>query len=627
MAPRMSHGPHNPILLPLLVLLLGILPALASAQIRDWAVTYDSGGPDQVGCTACDQSYLSFLVPVSVRSTRAVTADAAGNSWITGGASNGTNYDVLTVKYDAQGVEQWAVTYDGGDEDSAGAVAVDGAGNVYVAGSTYRMTPEFGAIQPHALLLKYDPNGNLLWERVRRVGVLSQGLALAVDAAGNSYLAVQNYSTDDFLFAELLKTSPSGAALGSDISFFGFDYEEQGPTAVALGAGGGAYMAGWIYKPQKPDVTDYFVGGQRYDSGSNDIAHDVAVDGAGRVFVTGNRGTVAFGPTGAMLWSAPFSGVPNAVVAGDGGVWVTGTDAQDFRTARYDAATGAESWSVTSGGPAADAASTLRKVGGVVYVTGTSSNGSNNDALIVGLDAATGAEVWQDRYDSGGNERIAAMAAAGDGIWIAGTQGGDTLTLRYELAPAGPAVSGLTLSPATFPGGCKSSTGRVTLNAPAPAGGTVVSLASTNPVAVLPGSVTVAAGKTSATFPITAPAVASAQTGTVTATAGGQSRSATLKVRPIGVLSLVLAPNPVTGPGRVDGSVLLECAAAPGPVTVQLTSSDPSAARPDVPSLVIPAGAATGRFTVSTSDVEATRWVNIKAAAGGVSKTVRLEVR
>jgi hypothetical protein len=167
----------------------------------------------------------------------------------------------------------------------------------------------------------------------------------------------------------------------------------------------------------------------------------------------------------------------------------------------------------------------------------------------------------------------------------------------------------------------------VTLGSPAPAGGTVVTLASTNPVAVTPSSVTVPAGQTSASFPITAPAVASSQVGTVTATAGGQSRSATLKVRPIGVLSLLLAPNPVTGPGRVDASVLLECAAAPGSITVQLTTSDQSVARPDVPSIVIPAGASTGRFTVSTADVDATRWVNIKAAAGGVSKTVRLEVR
>ena len=359
----------------------------------------------------------------------------------------------------------------------------------------------------------------------------------------------------------------------------------------------------------------------------------MAVDGSGRVFVTGSRGTAAFSSTGAALWSAPFSGDPHAVVAGDGGVWVTGGDRQgSFRTDRYDAATGALSWSRTSGGPEIDTAYALRVVGGVVYVTGHSDDyGRGVNTLTVGLDAATGAEVWQDIYDNGGTERPWAMAAAGSGLWVAGhqwsdTHRADTLTIRYELA-TGPAVSALTLAPATFPGGCQSSSGRVTLSAPAPAGGTVVALASTNPAAVIPASVTVPAGQTRATFPITAPAVSSLQTGTVTATAGGQSRSATLKVRPIGVLSLVLGPNPVTGPNPVDGSVLLECAAAPGPITVQLTSSNKTVAWPNVSSIVIPAGAATGRFTVSTADVDVTRYVTIKAAAGGTSKTVSLEVR
>jgi hypothetical protein len=634
MAPRVSRGLFNlSQCLLLLVLLPALLPSPAAAQARDWAVTYDSGGPDWLGCTYCSHPWLGG-VPEPVRSARAVTADTAGNSWITGGAFNGTNYDVVTVKYDAQGVRQWAVPYDGGEEDAAAAVAVDAAGNVYVGGLTYRMTPWFG-LQPHALLLKYDPSGTLLWERVYRSGVQSQVHALAVDAAGNSYLGVQNYGDDDLVWAELRKISPAGAYLGSDARSFGFDYNETGPRAVTLDAAGNAYLAGWLYKPSEPDQRDYFVfkfGGwaARYDSGAQDDPYDLAVDGAGRVFVTGNRGTAAFSSAGAPLWSAPFSGTPHAVVARDGGVWVTGTDAQNFRTARYDAATGAASWSVTSGGPAADAAYALRSLGGVVYVAGTSSNGTNDDVLTVGLDAATGAEVWQDRYDQSGHERAPAMAAAGNGFWVAGTADtadGDLLNIRYELAEAGPAVSALTLSPATFPGGCQSSTGRVTLSSPAPAGGTVVTLASTNPVAVIPASVTVPAGQIRASFPITAPAVSSLQTGTVSATAGGQSRSATLKVRPIGVLSLVLSPNPVTGPGQVNGSVLLECAAAPGPLTVQLTSSDGTAAWPDVPSIVIPAGAATGRFTVSTADVGATRYVNIKAAAGGVSKTVRLEVR
>jgi hypothetical protein len=624
MATRVARGPYTPRLcLLLLTLLCGLLPPLAGAQVRDWAATYDSGAQPWWECCSA-----------SADLTRTVAADANGNSWVIGGISNATNTDILTVKYDVNGNRQWAVAYDGGDTDGAFAVAVDGAGNAYVAGTLYRMTLQFD-VQPHALLLKYDPSGTLLWERVYQEGVWSRGMALAVDAAGHSYFAVHNYGEeDDLTWAQLLKISPDGALLGYDAHSFGFDYNETVPEAVTLDAAGNAYMAGRLYKPFEQDQTDYFVlqyGGwaARYDSGGQDSAHGVAVDGSGRVFVIGNRGTAAFSSTGAALWSAPFSGGTRAVVAGDGGVWVTGTDpqTQDYRTTRYDAATGAPSWSRTSGGPGSDVAYSLRAVGGVLYVTGTSSNGADNDALTVGLDAATGAEIWQDRYDNGGDERGFAMAAAGSGLWIGGTEGpGNPLAIRYELA-TGPAVSALTLSSATFPGGCQSSSGQITLSAPAPAGGTVVTLASTNPVAVMPASVTVPAGQTRATFPITAPAVSSLQTGTVSATAGAQSRSATLRVRPIGVLSLVLGTNPVTGPNPVAGSVLLECAAAPGPITVQLSSSNTAVARPNVSSIVIPAGAATGRFTVSTADVDGPRYATLKAATGGTSKTVVLEVR
>ncbi len=188
MTTRIARGQYHqsPCLL-LLVLLFGLLPTFAAAQVRDWAVSYDGGGG---------------FAPGAVRQTHTVAADAQGNSWITGVTLNATDTDVLTVKYDVNGSQQWAVTYDGGEaDDFAFAVAVDGAGNSYVAGTTYRMTNEYD-LQPHALLLKYNPSGTLLWERVYRDGVWTRGMALAVDAAGNSYFAVHNYGDDELTWAE-----------------------------------------------------------------------------------------------------------------------------------------------------------------------------------------------------------------------------------------------------------------------------------------------------------------------------------------------------------------------------------------------------------------------------------------
>jgi hypothetical protein len=200
------------------------------------------------------------------------------------------------------------------------------------------------------------------------------------------------------------------------------------------------------------------------------------------------------------------------------------------------------------------------------------------------------------------------------------------VTKGAPLTVREPAVSALTFTPTSFVGGCQTSTGKVTLTAKAPTGGLVVPLSSTHPVAVVPASVTVAAGATSATFPVTAPAVTAVQTGTVTASYGGVSKSASLSVRPVGVLSLALTPNPVTGPASVTGTVTLECAAPSGGVAVGISSSSPSLASPSVSTLAVPAGSSSGTFTLATADVAAVSSATIRASANGTAKSVTLTV-
>ena len=103
-----------------------------------------------------------------------------------------------------------------------------------------------------------------------------------------------------------------------------------------------------------------------------------------------------------------------------------------------------------------------------------------------------------------------------------------TLTIN----PAGlPTPVSLTLNPTIITGG-NSSTGTVTISAPAPTAGLVVNLSTNDPfVAQIPSFVVVTSGQTVATFTITTPTLAGAQTATVTASAGGVSQSATLTVQ------------------------------------------------------------------------------------------------
>jgi uncharacterized repeat protein (TIGR01451 family) len=203
----------------------------------------------------------------------------------------------------------------------------------------------------------------------------------------------------------------------------------------------------------------------------------------------------------------------------------------------------------------------------------------------------------------------------------------DGLTKGAPLTVTPPVLTGFSLTPTTIIGGCSTSTGKVTLNGKAPAGGALVSLTNGNPAANVPSKVTVPAGAVTATFVVTATAQSVERTGTVTASFGGVSRSLSLRVRPIGVLSLSLSPNPVTGPGNVTGTVTLDCAAPTGGINVTLSSSNTSVAAPTVSSINISAGSSTRTFTVTTSDVTSSHSALIKATANGIGKSVPLMVQ
>ena len=83
--------------------------------------------------------------------------------------------------------------------------------------------------------------------------------------------------------------------------------------------------------------------------------------------------------------------------------------------------------------------------------------------------------------------------------------------------------------------GCKNVIGAVNTASPAPPGGLVFSLSDTLAAASVPPSVTIPAGAFGATFTIKTIPVAASQSGTVTATRGGQTLSSGLTVHPMGV--------------------------------------------------------------------------------------------
>lgn len=198
-----------------------------------------------------------------------------------------------------------------------------------------------------------------------------------------------------------------------------------------------------------------------------------------------------------------------------------------------------------------------------------------------------------------------------------GVSGNATLTINPAV------VSTVTLNPSSVTGG-SNSTGTVTLNGKAPAGGAVVTLASSNTgAAQVPATVTVSAGSTSTTFTVTTSAVGTTTTSSISATYG-TTASATLTVNAVQLSSLSLSPTSVVGGNNSTGTVRLSAAAPTGGAVVTLSSSNTVAAT--VPaSVTVPAGSTSATFTVTTLGVAASTSSTITGTLG-VSASATLTV-
>jgi hypothetical protein len=115
---------------------------------------------------------------------------------------------------------------------------------------------------------------------------------------------------------------------------------------------------------------------------------------------------------------------------------------------------------------------------------------------------------------------------------LSATYNSVTKTTTFIVNPASaPVLATLTLNPTSVKGGA-SATGTVTLSVPAPSGGAVVALSSTNPaLASVPASILVAAGTTSSTFAVTTTATKKNTSVTISASYAGVTKTATIMVK------------------------------------------------------------------------------------------------
>jgi len=88
----------------------------------------------------------------------------------------------------------------------------------------------------------------------------------------------------------------------------------------------------------------------------------------------------------------------------------------------------------------------------------------------------------------------------------------------------------------------------------------------------------------------------------------------------------VLDRTTVVGTKPVVATAELECKAAPGPITVNLASSNAAIAYPVAASIVVPQGLQSVPFDVATNKVLSRRTVSISGTANGIKKSKTLTV-
>jgi hypothetical protein len=198
---------------------------------------------------------------------------------------------------------------------------------------------------------------------------------------------------------------------------------------------------------------------------------------------------------------------------------------------------------------------------------------------------------------------------------------GNSVTFTLELTP----LADFKLSNDTV-AGCKSVTGLVELLSPAPAGGVVLSVSDTLASATTPATVTISEGATKKSFSIKTTPVAANESGTVTVNLGGASLSQPLTVRPMGMASVSLTPTSVVGSQPVTGKATLECKAGPGPITVDLSSTNATVASPVAANIVVPQGVQSANFDVTTNAVQTRSYATIAGTANGITKSKKLTV-
>jgi hypothetical protein len=294
--------------------------------------------------------YSGYLGGSYDEGAESIAVDGEGNAYITGTTvspdfpvTTGTNatpqggQDAYVAKFSPTGALLYCTLVGGPCEDTGNAIAVDAAGNAYIAGRAALCYAE--GLPPGVLVAKLSPTGALIYLYTfgGSLADTSAGYAITVDADGNAYVAGKaQASTSDFPVTSgafqtnrcggladgfVAKVNPAGNGLVYCTYLCGSDFDV--PLAIGIDSARNAYVAGKTASHDFPTLNAYqpvHPGGPVADAG---FVSKLSPDGSSLLYSTYFGGSFADAVVTAL-----------AVDAG-GNVYVTGeTTGGDFPTTR-----------------------------------------------------------------------------------------------------------------------------------------------------------------------------------------------------------------------------------------------------------------------------------------------------
>jgi len=185
---------------------------------------------------------------------RTAVALGAGNSVYVTGVSVNNGNDAVLLKFDVNGTLLWERTWGGSQSDESLAVAAAPDGSAYIAGTA----SSFGTSSSGLFVVKLDSLGNLVWQKILDEAA---GNAVAVGPDGNVSAAgttPRPDSTGNFDIVALKITS-GGSLVWQRTYTAGDVAHPRGGMTVA--SDGSVYLAGAIQtvKSSRPDIAALIV--------------------------------------------------------------------------------------------------------------------------------------------------------------------------------------------------------------------------------------------------------------------------------------------------------------------------------------------------------------------------------